>query len=92
MFSFICVFIFRFVSHLQAKRLKVTTQRIYLLDAIAFLNYLSNMTPPGVKLSNKDMMALKVEIKARLKDIGRDIVGHRLSVRRNKSSKILAYI
>lgn len=42
-----------FVAHLQAEGFKPTTQRNYLMNAVAFLKYVLNMSPPHVRLENK---------------------------------------
>ncbi|KAF5880176.1 uncharacterized protein DAT39_023322, partial [Clarias magur] len=78
-----------FVAHLQERQFKPTTQKIYLLDAVAFLKYISNMSPPSVRLGTKRINALMVELRARLRDIGRDVVGHQLKVRRSKSDRLV---
>ncbi|KAM7406707.1 hypothetical protein PAMA_002760 [Pampus argenteus] len=70
-----------FVANLQQRRFKPTTQRIYLMDVLAFLKYLSNMKPCGVRLGERGIKALTVELRARVRDIGRDVVGHQLLVR-----------
>ncbi|XP_078022173.1 uncharacterized protein LOC144462275 [Epinephelus lanceolatus] len=43
------------------------------------------MAPPSVRLGTKNINAILVELRARIRDIGRDVVGHQLSVRRSKS-------
>ncbi|KAM7390925.1 hypothetical protein PAMA_008906 [Pampus argenteus] len=70
-----------FVANLQQRGFKPTTQRIYLMDVLAFLKYLSNMKPCGVRLGERGIKALTVELRARVRDIGRDVVGHQLLVR-----------
>ncbi|KAG7507767.1 hypothetical protein JOB18_043836 [Solea senegalensis] len=77
-----------FVAVLQEKGFKPTTQRCYLMDAVAFMKYISNMAPPSVRLGTKKINAILVELRARIRDIGRDVVGHQLSVRRSKSVKL----
>ncbi|KAL7385251.1 hypothetical protein ABVT39_018329 [Epinephelus coioides] len=71
-----------FVADLQEKGFKPPTQRNYLMDAVAFMKYISNMAPPSVRLGTKKISAILVELRARIRDIGRDVVGHQLSVRR----------
>ncbi|KAK2829830.1 hypothetical protein Q7C36_017820 [Tachysurus vachellii] len=78
-----------FVAHLQEKGFKPTTQRLYLMDVVAFLKYILNMSPQSVRLGTKMSNALLVELRARLRDIGRDVVGHQLSVRRSKSERLV---
>ncbi|KAG7506554.1 hypothetical protein JOB18_008867 [Solea senegalensis] len=77
-----------FVAVLQGKGFKPPTQRNYLMDAVAFMKYLSNMAPPSVRLGTKKINAILVELRARIRDIGRDVVRHQLSVRRSKSVKL----
>ncbi len=55
------------------------------MDAVAFMKYISNMAPPSVRLGTKKINAILVELRARIRDIGRDVVSHQLSVRRSKS-------
>ncbi|KAL7384859.1 hypothetical protein ABVT39_010294 [Epinephelus coioides] len=74
-----------FVADLQEKGFKPPTQRNYLMDAVSFMKYISNMAPPSVRLGTKKINAILVELRARIRDIGRDVVGHQLSVRRSKS-------
>lgn len=50
------------------------------------------MFPLGVRLSIKATNALNVELKARLKDVSRNMMGHQLAVRLKKSSKFRANI
>ncbi|KAL7398601.1 hypothetical protein ABVT39_012021, partial [Epinephelus coioides] len=76
-----------FVAVLQEKGFKPTTQRCYLMDAVAFMKYISNMAPPSVRLGTKNINAILVELRARIRDIGRDVVGHQLSVRRTDLEK-----
>ncbi|XP_078032268.1 uncharacterized protein LOC117263495 [Epinephelus lanceolatus] len=78
-----------FVAVLQEKGFKPTTQRCYLMDAVAFMKYISNMAPPSVRLGTKNINAILVELRARIRDIGRDVVGHQLSVRRSKSERLV---
>ncbi|XP_030274543.1 uncharacterized protein LOC115582622 isoform X2 [Sparus aurata] len=78
-----------FVEVLQGKRFTPTTQRSYLMDVVAFLKYISNMAPLAVRLGTKRINCILVELRARLKDIGRDIVSHQLSVRRRKSERLV---
>ncbi|GLD71471.1 rho family-interacting cell polarization regulator 1-like protein [Lates japonicus] len=40
-----------------------------------------------VRLGERGIKALTVELRARVRDIGRDVVGHQLLVRRTKSGK-----
>ncbi|KAF5880267.1 uncharacterized protein DAT39_023232, partial [Clarias magur] len=47
------------------------------------------MSPPSVRLGTKHINALMVELRARLRDIGRDVVGHQLKVRRSKSDRLV---
>ncbi|XP_025760663.1 uncharacterized protein LOC102079840 isoform X4 [Oreochromis niloticus] len=78
-----------FLAHLQAKGFKPTTQRAYLMDAIAFMKYILNMSPPQVRLGNKRINALLVELRARNRDVGREVVVHQLNVRRSKSKRLV---
>ncbi|KAK2836093.1 hypothetical protein Q7C36_013962 [Tachysurus vachellii] len=78
-----------FVAHLQEKGFKPTSQRLYLMDVVAFLKYILNMSPQSVRLGTKMINALLVELRARLRDIGRNVVGHQLSVRRSKSERLV---
>ncbi|XP_060753056.1 uncharacterized protein LOC132863964 [Tachysurus vachellii] len=76
-----------FVAHLQEKGFKPTTQRLYLMDVVAFLKYILNMSPQSVRLGTKMINALLVELRARLRDIRPNVLRHQLSVRRSKSGK-----
>ncbi|XP_071329108.1 uncharacterized protein DDB_G0284459-like [Trachinotus anak] len=78
-----------FVAVLQEKGFKPTTQRSYLMDAVAFMKYISNMSPPAVRLGTKKINSILVELRARIRDIGREVVGHQLSVRRSKSERLV---
>ncbi|KAF5894658.1 uncharacterized protein DAT39_015631, partial [Clarias magur] len=75
-----------FVAHLQERQFKPTTQKLYLLDVVAFLKYILN-TSPSVRLGTEGINALLVELTAHLRDIGRDIVEHQPTMRRSKSAK-----
>nr|XP_046238909.1 uncharacterized protein LOC124055920 [Scatophagus argus] len=77
-----------FLAHLQQQGFKPTTQRSYLTDVVAFLKYVLNMAPQQVRLSTRSINALLVEIRARIRDVSREIVGHRLNVRRSKSDRL----
>ncbi|XP_026010614.1 uncharacterized protein LOC113013696 isoform X19 [Astatotilapia calliptera] len=78
-----------FLAHLQAKGFKPTTQRAYLMDAIAFMKYILNMSPPQVRLGKKRFNALLVELRARYRDVGREVVVHQLNVWRSKSNRLV---
>ncbi len=62
------------------------------MDVLAFLKYLSNMKPHCVRLGERGIKALTVELRARVRDIGRDVVGHQLLVRRTKSGKFSIHL
>ncbi|XP_019211334.1 uncharacterized protein LOC102080074 isoform X1 [Oreochromis niloticus] len=78
-----------FLAHLQAKGFKPTTQRAYLMDAVAFTKYILNMSPPQVRLGIKRINALLVELRARNRDVGREVVVYQLNVRRSKSNRLI---
>ena len=46
------------------------------------------MAPEGVKLGVKSLNALLVELRARIRDVARAVVGQQLAQRRKKSGKI----
>ncbi|KAK3506416.1 hypothetical protein QTP70_015746 [Hemibagrus guttatus] len=62
---------------------------MYLMDVVAFLKYILNMSPASVRLGTKWINALLVELRARLRDIGRHVVGYQLKVRQSKSDKLV---
>ena len=80
-----------FVAVLQEKGFKPTTQRCYLMDVVAFMKYISNMAPPSVRLGTKKINAILLELRARIRDIRKDVVGHQLSVRRSKSGMFIIH-
>lgn len=62
------------------------------MDAIAFTKYILNMSPPQVRLGKKRFNALLVELRARNRDVGREVVVHQLNVQRSKSSMSIIHI
>ena len=76
-----------FVADLKIRKFKPTSQKIYLQDIHAFLNYVSELKPAGLKLSDRQLQFLRLEIKARMKDITKEVAVHQLQVRRHKNSK-----
>ncbi|XP_039660441.1 uncharacterized protein LOC120561398 isoform X2 [Perca fluviatilis] len=78
----------KFTAHLSEQNLKPTTIRSYLTDAVAFVRYILSMAPEGVKIGGKSLNALLVELRARVRDVLRAVLGQQLAQRRRKLSKI----
>ncbi|KAK2829831.1 hypothetical protein Q7C36_017821 [Tachysurus vachellii] len=78
-----------FVAHLQERCFKPTTQRLYLMDVVAFLKYILMVSPQSVRLGTKMINALLVDLRARLRDIRPNVLRHQLSVLRSQSERLV---
>lgn len=60
------------------------------MDAVSFLKYVLDMSPEAFRLGSKRILALLVELRARIRDIRWDVLGHQMRVRRSKSGKLVS--
>lgn len=73
------------MRHLQSRAYKPTTVKAYLTDVVGYLKYVSVVAPPSVRIGSKDLERLLLELRARIKEIGREVANQQLLVRRQKS-------
>ncbi|KAJ7985049.1 hypothetical protein DPEC_G00361110 [Dallia pectoralis] len=78
----------KFAAHLFDRNFRPTTMKSYLTDANAFVKYVVSMSPEGVKVGHKSLNALLVELRARMRDMARMLLGQQLAHRRKKSNAL----
>ncbi|XP_032365902.1 neurofilament light polypeptide [Etheostoma spectabile] len=79
----------KFAAHLAERNFKPTTIKSYLTDAVAFVKYIMSMSPEVVKIGMKSLDALLVELRARIRDVARSVVGQQLAQRHKKSDQLV---
>ncbi|XP_039649840.1 uncharacterized protein LOC120555220 [Perca fluviatilis] len=77
-----------FTDHLSDKNFKPATIRSYLLDAVAFVKYILMMAPEGVKIGGRSLNALLAELRARVRQVSRSVLGRRLAQGRGMSGEM----
>ncbi|XP_049333538.1 uncharacterized protein LOC125801214 [Astyanax mexicanus] len=76
------------VEVLKTDRMKPTTIRINLVNIHKFVKFLNNLPAAQTKLSGRDFQRIHAQIKARLKDLQKDVTLHSQKFRKeNKSSR-----
>ncbi|KAJ8004379.1 hypothetical protein DPEC_G00135080 [Dallia pectoralis] len=79
----------KFAAHLSDRNFRPTTVKSYLTDAVAFVKYVVSMSPEGVKVGHKSLNALLGELRARMRDMARMLLGQQLAHRRKKSTQLV---